>query len=434
MSSNNPFDELSENNIYKDRKQLKTTTTPEYEDFKEREEQIRKMTEALRDIKNSSSEHLVLTGNVGAGKTAAANMMVGYLQESFNSNNIKKTYISDVRTEKDTLAQISQKLNLSTERSKGEYYKGNDFGTYYQLIKQKVTEENIDLVIILDELEKLYEKQEGNPSEEGNEVIKKLYELSKEIENEYENCCITIIAISNEARVDDSFNERVDSRINGEIINFSEYNANELRSILNARKEKALKNGAVEEGVISKCAAKAASQKGDARKALRILRKAGDLARKNGDNSISKDYVDQAVDAIERRNILKTVTQMNKKTRIVFYFLIEYKKHLPATSSETDYYYNRFLNSVESIEKGFKEDYNMHSKTLKKYIKTLRNRGLVEAPLENAKSGRGRTRRISLCDISDKLAQDIQEEIEDISTYKLSEVDYNKRKMQSKQN
>jgi len=63
---------------------------------------------------------------------------------------------------------------------------------------------------------------------------------------------------------------------------FSPYDADELQSILTARAEKALVDGASEDSAIRLAAAKAAKDTGSARQAIDLLREGGDVAEEQG--------------------------------------------------------------------------------------------------------------------------------------------------------
>ncbi|MFB6147822.1 MAG: cell division control protein Cdc6, partial [Candidatus Nanohaloarchaea archaeon] len=72
-----------------------------------------------------------------------------------------------------------------------------------------------------------------------------------------------------------------------------------LKKILQKRSPEAFQEGALEEGVISKAAAHIAQNDGDAREALRTIRKAGNLASTEGKETVSTEDVERARELLE---------------------------------------------------------------------------------------------------------------------------------------
>jgi cell division control protein 6 len=91
----------------------------------------------------------------------------------------------------------------------------------------------------------------------------------------------------------------------------------QLQGILNKRSEEAFMEGVIEPAAISKCAAFAAREHGDARRALDLLRVAGEIAERNGDKKISTKHIDEANDKIDKDKILDIVETEPKQFQIV---------------------------------------------------------------------------------------------------------------------
>jgi cell division control protein 6 len=82
------------------------------------------------------------------------------------------------------------------------------------------------------------------------------------------------------------FKEQLDPRVlsslSEEEVVFPPYTATELADILWDRARQALRPGAVDDGVVGLCAALAAAEHGDARRALDLLRVAAEVAEREG--------------------------------------------------------------------------------------------------------------------------------------------------------
>ncbi|MHC3437739.1 Cdc6/Cdc18 family protein [Natrialbaceae archaeon A-gly3] len=138
------------------------------------------------------------------------------------------------------------------------------------------------LVVILDEIDKL-----------GSDASEILSKLSRSEEAGKTGCYISVVAISNKTDYTDAPDERVASSFQDDPIVFPPYDANQLESILERRRD-AFRDGVLEGGVIPLAAALAARDHGDARRALDILRTAGKLAERDGCDTVTEDHVRSA--------------------------------------------------------------------------------------------------------------------------------------------
>jgi len=141
-----------------------------------------------------------------------------------------------------------------------------------------------------------------------------------------------------------------------EEILFHPYNALQIQDILNQRAKTAFKEGILQEGVISKCAAYAAKEHGDARRALDLLRVAGELAERDGSKKILLKHIDEANEKIERDKILDIILSEPKQFQIVLgsiIYLIENQKNsnIPIFTGDVyDFYKNLCLkNKLEVL-------------------------------------------------------------------------------------
>jgi len=98
---------------------------------------------------------------------------------------------------------------------------------------------------------------------------------------------------------------------------FPPYNALQLQDILRARADKAFNEGVLEEGVLAKCAAFAAREHGDARRALDLMRVAGELAERDGKKVVSLVHIDSASQKIEKDKMLDIIESEPKQFQLV---------------------------------------------------------------------------------------------------------------------
>ena len=79
-------------------------------------------------------------------------------------------------------------------------------------------------------------------------------------------------------------------------------------------------------GVIEKCAAYAAREHGDARRALELLRVAGEIAERKGQEAVMINNIDEAEEKIERDRILDIVKTQPKQFQATLFSILSIKK------------------------------------------------------------------------------------------------------------
>ena len=145
----------------------------------------------------------------------------------------------------------------------------------------------------------------------------------------------------------DNLDPRIRSSLSEEELVFPPYNAIQLQDILRQRAQLAFKKESVEEGVIEKCAAYAAREHGDARRALELLRVAGELAERNGENRIRIAHLDEAEEKIERDRILDVVRTQPKQFQIALYSILKVcDKDGKIFTGDVYDYYRRICNKI----------------------------------------------------------------------------------------
>ncbi|MFH1400630.1 MAG: cell division control protein Cdc6, partial [Nanoarchaeota archaeon] len=186
-------------------------------------------------------------------------------------------------------------------------------------------------IIILDEIDQLVKKA-------GDEVIYNLTRINADLKSSK----ITLIGISNDLMFANDLDPRVKSSLSEEELVFPPYNALQIRDILERRAQLAFRPDALGEGVLQKCAAYAARDHGDARRALELLRVAGELAERQGETILRIQHIDEAEDKIDKDRIIEIVRTQPKQFQAVLYsiLLIKKKKEGVFTGEVYDLYKN----------------------------------------------------------------------------------------------
>ncbi|RKD93734.1 Cdc6/Cdc18 family protein [Halopiger aswanensis] len=234
------------------------------------------------------------------------------------------------------------------------------------------------VVIMLDEIDKLVEKS-------GDDT---LYNLSR-MNSELENSRVSIIGISNDLKFTDFLDPRVKSSLGEEEIVFPPYDANQLRDILEHRSDVAFKDGALSEDVIPLCAAFAAQEHGDARRALDLLRTAGELAERSQAETIVEEHVRQAQDKIELDRVVEVVRTLPTQSKLVLFAIILLEKN-GVHSINTGEVFNIYKRLCEEIDADV-----LTQRRVTDLISELDMLGIVNAVVVS-KGRYGRTKEISL--------------------------------------
>ncbi|WP_394740786.1 Cdc6/Cdc18 family protein [Natronococcus roseus] len=234
------------------------------------------------------------------------------------------------------------------------------------------------VVIMLDEIDKLVEKS-------GDDT---LYNLSR-MNSELENSRVSIIGISNDLKFTDFLDPRVKSSLGEEEIVFPPYDANQLRDILQHRANVAFKGDALSDDVIPLCAAFAAQEHGDARRALDLLRTAGELAERSQAETIVEKHVRQAQDKIELDRVVEVVRTLPTQSKLVLFSTILLEKN-GVHSINTGEVFNIYKRLCEEIDADV-----LTQRRVTDLISELDMLGIVNAVVVS-KGRYGRTKEISL--------------------------------------
>ncbi|MFD1568915.1 Cdc6/Cdc18 family protein, partial [Halolamina litorea] len=202
--------------------------------------------------------------------------------------------IADLETDREEMEEVPM-TGWPTDRVYSKFFDAID---YHERV----------VVIMLDEIDKLVEKS-------GDDT---LYNLSR-MNSELENSRISIMGISNDLKFTDFLDPRVKSSLGEEEIVFPPYDANQLRDILQHRSDVAFKDDALTDDVIPLCAAFAAQEHGDARRALDLLRTAGELAERSQAETVEEQHVRQAQDKIELDRVVEVVRTLPTQSKIVLF-------------------------------------------------------------------------------------------------------------------
>lgn len=321
------------NKIFKNREVLRHSYRPHI--LPHRMPQIDEIASILApSLRNETPSNILIYGKTGTGKTASVRY-VGSELEKASSQNVATCAVVHINcevidTQYRVLAQIAKDIERpdATPSDKLRPHipmTGWPTDQVYMELKNQLEARGGVLVIVLDEIDKLVKKS-------GDDT---LYNLTR-INSDLHRSRVCIIGISNDLSFKDFLDPRVLSSLSEEEIVFPPYNAPQLCDILQQRADKAFVLETLDEGVIPLCAALAAQEHGDARRALDLLRISGELAEREEAQKVAESHVKHAQAKIETDSMIECISTLPTQSKVVLYsmLLLEQLGHLIFTSGE----------------------------------------------------------------------------------------------------
>jgi len=326
------FEAFDNNGIFKNKAMLQNSYQPE--EIPHRGKQIKQIASILAPVlRGDRASNLFLYGKTGTGKTLSIQYVRDELLKRVKKDadfklkmeylNCKLKKVSD--TEYRILAELIKKFGGEVPAT------GLPTQSVYDKFLDIIDSEKQTIVLILDEIDQTAKKISDDF----------LYNLTR-LNSELTKSQICLVGISNNLTFLDELDPRVKSSLSEEEIVFDPYNALQLQDILTKRSKDAFKEGVMQEGVVSKCAALAAREHGDARRALDLLRIAGELAERDNSKKIFLKYIDEANDKIERDKILDVIRSEPKQFQLVLSSIIQFSEKNPNHHLFTGEVYNLY--------------------------------------------------------------------------------------------
>lgn len=310
---------LSGNNIFRNREVLRHSYRPQI--LPHRRPQIDQVASILApSLKNETPSNILIYGKTGTGKTAVARYVGTELENASThmgmSCKVVHLNCEVIDTQYRVLAQISKSITGDDELASDKVRSiipmtGWPTDQVYQELKNQLEATGGVLVIVLDEIDKLVKKS-------GDET---LYNLTR-INTDLKKSKVSMIGISNDLSFKDFLDPRVLSSLSEEELVFPPYNAPQLCDILQQRADIAFVEGALDECVIPLCAALAAQEHGDARRALDLLRVSGEIADRDESEHVQEKHVKIAQAKIETDSMVECVATLPTQSKVVLHSML----------------------------------------------------------------------------------------------------------------
>ena len=373
--------------IFVNREVMRSDYVPEK--LPHRDEHIRRLGEILSPaLSLSKPSNVFIYGKTGTGKTAVVRYVFKRFQEVVAREDLPVAFAyvncRIAGTEYRVLAELCESIGVKVP------FTGLAKAEVFARLRRGLKEKGVLLVACFDEIDALVKSYGDNL----------LYELSR-INEGMEGCGLTMIGTSNDLHFKDYLDPRVLSSLSEEELVFHPYTAIELVDILSERARLAFREGAVPQEIINLCAALAASEHGDARRAIDLLRVAAEVAERNGDEVVEERHVRIAQNIIERGRIFEAISTLplHSKLILVSMLLLTRGNVLSPVSGMIYQTYKEVCRQI-GIEP-------LTDRRVSSLISELDMLGVVKSELVNM--GRhGRTRRIILLTPPDEIEEAIR--------------------------
>ncbi|KPV61537.1 MAG: ORC1-type DNA replication protein [Candidatus Bathyarchaeota archaeon BA1] len=294
---------LKGTSIFKDREVLRHDYVPDK--LPHREEQIRYLGEIVAPVLGGSRcSNIFIYGKTGTGKTAVIKYVLSKLihkAREFGAP-VKVCYVNCrlAGTEYRVFSSLCDAIGVKVP------FTGLALGEVFDRFKVGLDLCKLLFMVILDEIDALIKVR--------GDVL--LYELTR-INETLRFSKTSIVGISNDLRFKELLDPRVLSCLSEEEIVFRPYDAAELQDILRDRAQLAFHDGVLFDGALGLCAALAAAEHGDARRALDLLRVAGELAEREGSEAVVEDHIRRAEKRIEHDRIMEALRNLPPHSKLV---------------------------------------------------------------------------------------------------------------------
>ncbi|MCD6523074.1 MAG: orc1/cdc6 family replication initiation protein [Candidatus Diapherotrites archaeon] len=375
--------EMKKPTIFQDRNVLSPHYIPEHLPYRDKE--IEKIMKILAPaLSQKRPNNLFIYGKPGTGKTASTKHVLDRLER------VKEKYGAKVESLYINCRVHNTKYQVLLKCAEtcypNENFMGHAATHLYEKFLKYVEKNGLVYIVVLDEIDKVKDLDEL------------LYSLTR-ANDELEGGHIGIIGISNNV----TFKERIDPRSKSTLCQeemvFAPYNAVQLESILKERAEIGFKQNMCDDSAISLAAAYAAQESGDARYALKLLLKAGEIADEHHER-VTDEHVKKARSIVEEDIVLELISTLPDHQSIVLYAiatLTEEGGHyarLGEESSEPVLFSGEVYERYEKICKQWKMNARS-ARWYREYLNELEMLGLITTTISGP-GIRGNTRLIRL--------------------------------------
>jgi archaeal cell division control protein 6 len=375
------LDLRSRRSVFKDESKLDINYIPQK--LPHRETELRLLMEFFSFVTrcpDRMAQRVILTGDVGTGKTVLAQHFGASITSEANRRAVKFRYIHvNCREFRGNLLPIIHQA-LTTFRPTYPS-RGYSEPEVLSMLLQVLDEEQVSVVLALDEFDSLIEN-------EGSDAVYKLTRLQEMRQGKPQR--LSFIFIMRELKAIDQLDESSRSTLQRSVIRLERYGKDQLIDILSDRVAMAFELGAIEEDVVALIAELAFKETGNARFGIELLWRAGKYADAHDAEMVEAECVRMAISSIipsVRRSDLASLGPHEKLFLLAIARFFKENDQAYASLIEVEKAY-------EVICEEFDQKPNSHTQ-IWNYAQYLSSMGIIKIEVASS-TARGRSTQVSL--------------------------------------
>ena len=380
------LDDEGEASVFVNRDLVEPDTIIDEERIVGRDDQLESVVSFLKPtLQGNRPPNMLLYGPAGTGKSliigAVTQQIIELCQSKGERFGVVDINCQPINTLDQGVYELVQTVAQDVGTDVGVPETGVSTKRKYRRLYELINEYYDSVIFILDEIDLLVGRRENDEPA----YSKLLYQLSRASNTNEIEGRVSVAALTNDPKFMEDIDGRAESSFNPRDVYFPDYDANQLREILENRRD-AFRQNALKDDVIPLVAAFAAQSHGDARKAIDLFRGAGDLADERGNEVVTEDHVRESQEEIDKDRSLKLVEGLTTQKKISLYATAAVAHHSNQTGSSVPSpvgfkVYQWVTNELDADQ--------MTRETYVKYVKELSTYGLISTSRKSRGRGGG---------------------------------------------
>jgi len=315
------LDDEGEASVFVNRDLVEPDTIIDEERIVGRDDQLESVVSFLKPtLQGNRPPNMLLYGPAGTGKSliigAVTQQIIELCQSKGERFGVVDINCQPINTLDQGVYELVQTVAQDVGTDVGVPETGVSTKRKYRRLYELINEYYDSVIFILDEIDLLVGRRENDEPA----YSKLLYQLSRASNTNEIEGRVSVAALTNDPKFMEDIDGRAESSFNPRDVYFPDYDANQLREILQNRRD-AFRQDALKDDVIPLVSAFAAQSHGDARKAIDLFRGAGDLADERGDELVTEAHVRESQEEIDKDRSLKLVEGLTTQKKISLYEL-----------------------------------------------------------------------------------------------------------------